>query len=81
MKTNRNKIMPRNCHAFWLKNHQNPFKNAFNFFSLKPCTLYRRTDSNKYLKIIVLVNYALFFIGLNIMLRNGKPQLHIDFKN
>ena len=61
MKTSRNKIMPRNCYVFWLKNNQNPFKNAFNFFSLKPCTLYRRTDSNNCLKKFVLVNYVLFY--------------------
>ena len=39
--TSRNKIMPRNCYVFWLKNNQNPFKNDFKlFFSLKKCDLY-----------------------------------------
>ena len=50
------------------------------FFSLKLCTLFRKNDSNNCLKKSFLLTMH-FLIGLNIILRNCKPQLHIDFKN
>ena len=48
MKTSRNKIMPRNCYVFWLKNNKNPFKNDINTFFLSKSAIYM-----KYIAVLI----------------------------